>query len=204
MGLVVSVGIERQVLGYDEEAVAHYRSQFGALSAELAKTGITWAEPDATADLPSSRARLVGFGYSTVHYLRRVYALQARDDEVTPVPPGEELDDEPEDEEIYNLSSHLVCHSDCDGYYIPVDFDDPLYLDTGSVGSSQRLLRELADCARHIGITLSEDGTLSDEEAARVANGAADSPYPNEWDAWLALFEAARISIATGHAVVFH
>lgn len=204
MGLAISVGIEREFLGYDEEAIAYYRSQFRALSAELAKQDIVWSEPelDATPAVPPNRSRLDGFSYSTIHYLRRASALQRRGDEVTPVPPGEEPDSEPAREETYDLSSHLICHADDSGYYIPVDFDDPLFLELGDVCSSHQLLGELKACASAIGISLDDDGTLSDSEAGRVAT--LEGPYSNEWMAWLALYEAARISIATGHAIVFH
>jgi hypothetical protein len=203
MGLAISVGIEREFLGYDEEAIAYYRSQFRALSAELAKHDILWSEPalDATPGVPPNRSP-DGFGYSTIHYLRRASALQRRGDEVTPVPPGEQPDSEPASEETYDLSSHLICHADDSGYYIPVNFADPLFLELGDVCSSNRLLSELTACASAIGILLDKDGTLSDAEAARVA--AYEGPYSNEWMAWLALYEAARISIATGHALVFH
>src|SRR3954470_1192060 len=161
MGLAVSVDIISQMYD-DEEGIEYHRSQFRELSAELAENGVTWAEPDAPADV-KGRALLHSFGYSTLHYLRRVYALHQRGAEVTPVLPDEDLDTELERDESYNLFSHLICHSDCDGYYVPVDFGDPLYLDAGSVGSSQRLLRELRECAPHIGVQLTAAGELPDE-----------------------------------------
>jgi hypothetical protein len=200
MSLAVSVDILSQM--DDEEGIEYYRSEFDELSAELAENGVTWTEPDAPA-ADKGRARLLSFGYSTLHYLRRVYALHKRGAEVTPVLPDEELDTELERDESYNLFSHLICHSDCDGYYVPVDFGDPLYLDAGSVGSSQRLLRELRECAPHIGVELTEAGELTDEEAERDNNMAEGHPYQYELEAWILLFEAARVSVASGHAVVF-
>jgi hypothetical protein len=203
MGLAITVGIEREFTGIDEEATEMYRSRLRELSAELANESITWTEP-ALGELPPSRVKLIGFSYSLVHYLRRVSALHGRGDDVTPVAPGEDLDDEPEEDATCNLSSHLICHSDCDGYYVPVDFDDPIFLDGGAVGSSQQLLRELQEVAEPIGIHLEADGSLSDAEAERVANVSMDNPYRMEWEVWLALFEAARINTTTGHAIVFH
>lgn len=48
--------------------------------------------------------------------------------------------------------SHLVNHSDCEGYYLPVDFPQPTWISTTrepesalSIGSSQRLLEELCE-----------------------------------------------------------
>ena len=42
-------------------------------------------------------------------------------------------------------NSHLINHSDCDGWYLPDDFVDPVWIQEGllSVGSSQALLREV-------------------------------------------------------------
>jgi hypothetical protein len=58
------------------------------------------------------------------------------------------------------LASHLLCHSDAGGYYVPVDFGDPLFLPeeaevrgAGMVGSSQGLLAELAGIASPLGIS---------------------------------------------------
>ena len=201
MGLAVSVDIISQVYD-DDEGVEYYRSQFRELSAELAENGVTWTEPDTRAN-DRGRALLLSFGYSTLHYLRRVHALLTRGAEVTPVPPGEDLDMELERDESYMLASHLICHSDCDGYYVPVEFGDPLYLDAGSVGSSHALLRELRECAPHIGVELTADGELTDEEAKRVNDMADGHPYQYELEAWILLFEAARVSVASGHAVVF-
>ncbi|GAB3871104.1 hypothetical protein GCM10029964_006810 [Kibdelosporangium lantanae] len=57
--------------------------------------------------------------------------------------------------------------------------------------------------ARHIGVQLTEGGELTDEEAQRVNDVADDHPYRYELMAWILLFEAARVSVASGHAVVF-
>jgi len=41
--------------------------------------------------------------------------------------------------------SHLIHHSDCDGYYLPKRFDLPGWLGGISVGSSYKLLEELME-----------------------------------------------------------
>ena len=49
-------------------------------------------------------------------------------------------------EEVWNQSSykHLCEHSDCDGIYLPIDFDQPIF-EPVSCGSSIRLKKELED-----------------------------------------------------------
>jgi len=41
--------------------------------------------------------------------------------------------------------SHLINHSDCDGWYLPEDFEEPQWVGSISIGSSQRLLAELLE-----------------------------------------------------------
>lgn len=42
--------------------------------------------------------------------------------------------------------SHLINHSDCDGCYVPYDFEKPIWTDNElSIGSSVRLLEELRE-----------------------------------------------------------
>ena len=83
-----------------------------------------------------------------------------------------------------------------------MDFDEPLFSDEESIGSSQRLLAELREVGPHIGVKLEADGTLSDAEAARLA-GYDDGPFWREITVWLTLHEACVASIAHGTAIVF-
>ncbi|MGZ3424514.1 MAG: hypothetical protein ACXVEE_42030, partial [Polyangiales bacterium] len=101
---------------------------------------------------------------------------------------------------------HLLVHSDCEGYYVPVDFAEVVFDDElpgGMLGSSQRLMRELVEVAPALGITL-ENGTLSDAETRRINKIAeTDGPLYRELLAWIALYEAARISIRDRCTIVF-
>jgi hypothetical protein len=61
-----------------------------------------------------------------------------------PCPDGENpAQDKAIDDQSSMLSSHLPCHSDCEGYYVPIDFGEPLFADedafagAGMLGSSQ-------------------------------------------------------------------
>ena len=104
------------------------------------------------------------------------------------------------------LDSHLLCHSDAEGYYVPIDFADIIVDDEipgGMIGSSQRLFAELVAVAPAIGIEL--DGTvLSDKVAAALADDNDSVPYATERLVWLTLFEQARVSIANGTLIVFN
>ncbi len=190
MGLAISVG----KLAKNDA----YREMFDRLAATLAQAGIGgYREPERVPE--TMRAHCDSFPYSFLHYLRRCYALLR---EGKPITVAEDADDDLVEELSIDSSSHLLCHSDAEGYYVPVDFDEPLFDDEESIGSSQRLLAELREVGPHIGVKLEADGTLSDAEAARLA-GYDDGPFWREITVWLTLHEACVASIAHGTAIVF-
>lgn len=218
MGLAISVGIVASCAS-DEEGAAYYRAQLDGLSAALAQEGVSWREPEETvwrgpqSTPPSMRSHGSSFPYGYLHRLRRVFALVRRHEPVTPISSREELaqDEHKVLDEGSLLDSHLLCHADNGGFYVPADLDDPLFLPEefgvagyGMVGSSRNLLVELRECAPVIGIRLEKDGRLSDAEAARVFALPPSAPFETESVVWLTLHEACRASISTGHAIVFH
>lgn len=207
MGLGITVGVLADET--DEEGLAGARAGLDALSTALAGSGVQWREPDGPA--AAGRASLSGFPYSWLHHLRRIYALDRQELPVTPVGARGALDADRAvvDDEASMLDSHLLCHSDCEGYYVPVAFDEPLFLPPkanvaggGMVGSSQELLAELRGCAAAIGITL-VDGRLTDDDAHRIGDLPESDPFMIESAVWLTLHEACLSSIAGGHAIVF-
>jgi hypothetical protein len=121
-----------------------------------------------------------------------------------------DIDCEKIQDETVMFESHLLCHSDSGGYYVPVDFAEPLFLPkkanvdgAGMVGSSQRLLAELASIAPSLGIQLDSEGALPRAEAAKPADAAPGEPFDPERHAWYQLHRACLASIAGGHAIVF-
>lgn len=218
MSLFVSVGIITDV-AHDEEGVAAFQASLDGLSAGLADKGLTWREPDGSSAV-EMRPHVGGFPYSCLHYLRRVYALVDNGEPVTPARGEEDLarDRHWIEESTEMVESHLLSHSDHAGYYVPVDFGDhPVFLSgvegDGMVGSSQRLLSELCWCAPALGIRLDTaassagadtDDELSDAEAARLFALPPEADFATESMVWLTLYEACRVSIASGHAIVFH
>jgi hypothetical protein len=216
MGLGISVGFLADMKQHDEEGLAWARKELDAICRYLEGEGLpTWEEPEELPPL-GMRPHIDAFPYSTIHYLRRAYALAYEHPDQQPVKPvgGEGL--EAYDALVADLStmfsSHLLCHSDCEGWYLPVDFEDPLFAPeelgisgAGMLGSSYGLLRELRQVAPYIGIRLEADGSLSDAEAKRIYEEAAeDGPTWHELTAWLTLHEMARVSIKHRTAIHFH
>ncbi|KAI9028396.1 hypothetical protein DFJ74DRAFT_489871 [Hyaloraphidium curvatum] len=222
MGLAVEVGLLAHFAGgSDPEALEHYRGQFARLRAAVEAAGVSgYCEPESIPPKPSgnnlgpSDRLSSSFPYSFLQYLRRAYALLVSELPVVPAtdPAVLKHDAGVVDDAASMLSSHLLCHSDCEGYYVPVDLPDPLFLvpdsgvaGAGIVGSSPRLLQELRALAPSLGIRLGEGGQLPPAEEDRVAMLAEDDadPWHRELTAWTALFRAAGESVRTGAAIVF-
>jgi len=211
MGLAVEVGALAGLAEVDPEGAEWLEQGLAVANRLLAEAGLPQhTEPVALA-VPPSRASLCSFPYSFIHYLRYAYAHRVADPAWTAAPLPDSLepcDDPIVQRELERMSSHLVCHSDAEGYYLPVEFTDLLFdeadeLPGGVLGSSYRLASELVFVAPALGIAL-QNGQLSDEEAARVDTlSAIDEGLYREHAAWLALYEAARLSIACRTAIVF-
>ncbi|MFD7907299.1 hypothetical protein ACFV4G_34315 [Kitasatospora sp. NPDC059747] len=213
MGLSITVGLLDDQARNDAEGLVHFRGAFARLSAALADGGVDWHEPE-IADPPAAPAVSAHFPYSYLYHLRRVFVLAGRGERLTPALETDaeqyERDGRKIQDETSMFASHLLCHADNSGYYIPVDFDDPLFLPEesdvagyGMVGSSQRLLAELASLAPSLGIHLDADGTLPAAEDSTLADLEPGSPFETEKIAWHQLYRACRASIADGKAIVF-
>ncbi|MGW1107681.1 hypothetical protein [Streptomyces sp. NPDC002540] len=215
MGLSISVGLLYDQARNDAEGLDHHRRSFARLGRALMTEGISWHEPEIT-DPPRAHTFSGGFPYGYLTQLRRILVLANLGEPITPAPAVSERqydrDLEKIRDEMSMFASHLLCHSDSDGYYVPVDFDDPLFLPAeaevegaGMVGSSQRLLAELSGIAPSIGISLDDKGVPSGAEGTEPAvTPATDGPFETERFAWYALYQACRASITGGHAIVFH
>ncbi len=210
MGLAVSVG----VLASDSEpeSTQWLRKQFRQVNRLLAAKGLPpHEEPEDLPKIPY-RGQLMGFPYSWLHYLRRAVAFARQaPEEFCPTPqdwdPGT---DERMDRELsVSMDSHLICHSDCEGFYVPTDFPEPLYstkeikIQGAILGSSQRTLQEVRQAAPLLGIRLVK-GNLSDAAARKIAEEEDGAhPYWIERKVWLTMFEAFRLSVEYKSAVVF-
>jgi hypothetical protein len=142
--------------------------------------------------------------------LRRAFGRVREGEPVTPVVAGEDPTRDPAVEEAASLfDTHLLCHSDCEGFYVPVDFGDVIFdnddrgLAGAMLGSSVRLMAELVEVAPAIGIRISGSALADAEAAAIVADDQGATPFYRERLVWLALYEAARCSIANDTMIVF-
>jgi hypothetical protein len=208
MGLGISVGMLCDQARNDPEGFEMHRAGFDQLTRALAQEeGIEWREPEILHE-SGEHDYSGGFPYSYLAHLRRAYTLALLGEPVTPISTTSdeqyERDQEKVGDESTMFASHLLCHADYAGYYIPLDFPDPLFLPesadvggAGMVGSSQQLLAELRSFAPAIGIELDEAG------AAMEQKPADDDPFDGEKFAWLQLYRACLASIESGHAIVF-
>ncbi|WP_328397385.1 hypothetical protein [Nocardia sp. NBC_00416] len=197
----------------DPEELDEVRNDLRALNELLAGEGLPIHDEPTAVGSATSRSLLGSVPYSFVHYLRRAYARahEYPDQPLAPVAEGEDpADDSAVDALTYMFESHLLCHSDCEGYYVPVEFDEVLYPDDElglpgtMVGSSTGLLRELVYVATYLGITL-VDGELPDSEIERLhrEHAAAEHPLYRERETWLLFYEAARVSVANSTVITF-
>lgn len=200
MGLSVSVGQLAWCLaeGCDEEEIEYARRNIREVNRVLAENGLPpHVEPEA---LPPfrDRCRGVGLPYSMIHSLRRAvaYARRAPEEFAPPMTGDPTRDPRVEDELTIYFDSHLICHSDADGFYVPIDFPEPLYYDGGILGSSQGAMRELVQVAPLLGIDL-VDGHLTDQ-MADVLNDDSDGPLEAERYVWFQFFERFRRSVEQG------
>lgn len=227
MGLAVCVGMLAELLEDDPESAEGFEEELAEVNRVLAAAGLPpHTEPRGPLEL-DSRASIDGFPYSFIHYLRRAYAHRVLSPDWVATPLADDVDPtaDPKIQALLDgCESHLLCHSDAEGFYVPVDFDEVLFdgdggdeeeaegdadieepagLPGGMLGSSQRLLKELVFVAPALGIRL-DDGRLSDEEAERIdALIDEDDGLYREYVSWLLLYESARLSIEHRTAIVF-
>jgi hypothetical protein len=108
------------------------------------------------------------------------------------------------------MDSHLLCHSDCEGFYFPVPFENVVIddkdkgrIEGGLLGSSFQLLEELKAMAPALGIRL-ENGHLPDSEVDAIrADVESEADLWIERGVWLTFYEAARLSIQHKTAICF-
>jgi hypothetical protein len=195
----------------DAEEIEDFKQVYRDLDRFLKARGLPGhVEPETLPPLESN-CDVGNFSYQSLHRLRRAYVYQRKNLKFFPV--ADALDDDPVLKDEYEnptFTSHLVHFSDCEGFYVPLDFAEPLYADDdenvlgGGVGSSPRLRAELVMVAPLLAIPLA-DGRLVQEVAAELGNFDRQSAHPlgSERMIWLALFEAACQSIEFKSAIRF-
>ena len=213
MGLAIETGLLADLTEHDPEGAAWLRQSLANANEVLAEYGLPTHDEPEQLPPPLNRSGLDGFPYSFVHYLRRAYAYSRQDPNwvASPFPADADAAEDPLTEEVSSLlDSHLLCHSDCEGFYLPIPFEEIL-IDTadegrvvgGLLGSSYQLLQELQFVAPRLGITL-DNGSLPDTEANQINEDVeSEAELWIERSVWLAFFEAARLSIEHKTAICF-
>jgi hypothetical protein len=218
MGLSISVGT-LDYFAEDLEDAEWFLEEIAQVNEVLAEQGFPQHKEPEKLPPMHDRSKLHGFSYSYLHHLRRIYARTIDNPNWIPTPtPKDEraADDDVVDEQMYMFDSHLLCHSDCAGFYLPIEFEEVIF-DTGDgdripggmLGSSYGLMKELIFIAPKLGIQL-DNGHLSDAEAIRIGiaiqEEEEDESQTGLWIekiVWLSLFEAARLSIQYKTAICF-
>lgn len=241
MGLAVEVGILSDLLQHDIEGAKSVAEHFAEINDVLTASGLN-AHTEPTDCVVWSAD---GFGYSGLHSLREVagHVWKGKPIPQDTVFTGQET---PNSDDLFNEGlpfvleenkqpwftrllrrggrkapppfSHLVIHSDAQGYYVPIDFPLPLipknmrdetaYL--WPLGSVQRLRGELHTLIKSLEIP---DGLSSnDDSLMELLEAEANAPRISGhlWEAQpvatysaLILREACEASIETGAAIAF-
>jgi hypothetical protein len=231
MGLAITVGILVDLAENDAEGADHVRESFNAVNRALRQAGLDeHREPEAADWAPVS---LDMYGYSGLHYLRRVAAHLWAGKDLPPPGTEETIDDDPELRRYYETDGgrrtgllgrvgrrgarddvrrfdHLVVHSDAEGFYIPQPFADVIRaVDTPGeyVGSSYSLKDELlilADALRLPPGLDPESEELWDASESQGEGAEGWERYGVESFTCIRLLHAANASIDRGAAIAFH
>ncbi|MFD8141712.1 hypothetical protein [Streptomyces sp. NPDC059708] len=215
MGLNMAVGV---LAGYEEDDryARRVHADFAAIRGLLARVGARpWSEPVLNEE---EREEFEAWGYSGLHALRRLAVHLAASGQL-PEPLDEtwQATGDPLLKKVYEeLPSdppgpfdHLIHHSDCEGYYVPVDFAHVIVdaeAPGGGLGSSVRLLAETRRLADVLGLPEDLDPHAEEiSEAADSGDPAAEGwrRYGVESYMCLQLLRAAKRSISTGAAIAF-
>lgn len=222
MTLTLMVGLRADLLRRDAAIAEQLAAEFAEINVLLEKRGLApHHEPDAcevwSVDMPS---------FSSLHYLRRLAANVHLQDELPT--PGDEtnLDDDGPTDRYYELAGagggflsnllgikapsdrpfdHLIVHRDNDGFYLPIDFKEPIPHESrasgpGWVGSSIALDRECEELFEALALPpdIDLDGVVQTGEEREVWQR-----YATESFCVVALREACRRAARTGAALVF-
>lgn len=209
MGLAIEVGLYADLLSENPKAAESLAKTFNTLNDVLKENGIEAFNETKELNELQNRSKCNSFPYSFLHYLRRFFAYTVSNPDWVPTLVKDYQDpasDEVYQEEMLMFYSHLLCHSDCEGFYLPIKFDEVIFDDRipGAVlGSSYKLIKELEQIAPKLDIEL-PNNMLSKKEAEKINNLAeSEEGFFREYSAWIALYEAARLSIENKTAISF-
>jgi hypothetical protein len=228
MGLAVEVGYLADLIANDEEGADSFREDLARLNDYLASVGLpSHGEPEQCEVFSCEM-----YGYSGIHYLRRIAAhLDLRG--VLPPPGGPDASKDKVVEQYCDLADqrqpgllgklfrrparprtfdHLLLHSDAEGYYLPQDFPSVLVppesfqIPGEMIGSSARLLEECKRLAGALQLPLDLDPEADEVWHACDSQGQGElqwQRYGIESYICLRLCRACEHSLKQQAAVVF-
>jgi hypothetical protein len=229
MGLSLQVGLLADLLQHDKESATILQRQLGDLNRHLESVGISLHREPEECEVWSADM----FGYSGLHTLRRIAAhldagrslptpgdsdnsqdtiADAYFSEIVSGPPGFWKRLGRSLPKFTRKYDHLIAHSDCEGFYLPLDFPEVLLVDETlsvpgcMVGSSSRLLAEVTSLASVLGIPQDLHSQSEILWEAADSQGEGESlwqRYGIESISCVVLQEGCRKSLETGAALVF-
>ena len=220
MGLSLCVGYMAEAKAEAPEEFGEIRTVFEQLSAAMVKSGYRpHNEPEEQLEQNTFSCQM--WGYSGLHHLRRFAACHYFGHEL--YVPNRELADGPEAlvTEYYRLSDpsrdqplpfeHLMQHSDCDGFFLPQDFQAVVVtrnpqISGDIIGSSVQLLKECRQLALLLELPLDLDMDAPELWAAADDPGKGSckwQKYGIESFSCLRLIRACEVSVRAGAALVF-
>ncbi|MCA9943689.1 MAG: hypothetical protein KC449_09425 [Anaerolineales bacterium] len=233
MGLGLEVGLLAFLKVHDPEGFDIYQKQFEYLNLILEEQGLPIHNEPTTLKNTQKTWSCDMWGYTGLHNLRRIAAHLVFNNQL-PGPIAENIRASQDNmlKKYYDSLSqqsstskwkqlfskpiqlnlqfqHLLIHSDAEGFYLPVDFEDVIQnkaIFGGAVGSSYRLLNECNFLANKLELPLDMD------HEAEALWDAADTPESGQelWQRYgvesftcLRLIRASEVSIKLGAALVF-
>src|SRR5262245_47500895 len=124
MGLVVSVGRLADLRVHDPEGAEMLANEFHAVNRVLASNGLpSHTEPEFLPPIGDRVPLGSSMPYDWLHYLRRAVAYAMRPEErFRPLRGSEDPDEDSVYQDVlFSCESHIICHSDCEGFDVPID-----------------------------------------------------------------------------------
>lgn len=205
--MFVSVGIAWM----EDAARAAARADLARIDAVVrSEFGRGHVEPEISPTIGSPR-RGASFPRPWLHALRRLYARARLDGPILPLAPGNSALQDSWLVDLFEMDesgvvhpSHLACHFDDFGYFVPVFLFEPVRnpaFPGGVVGSVDGLNEELVVCAKALGLDLDD---LEENGAGALMKAARSDPWAAEKFALGALWTASEEASEDKVVVVLH
>ncbi len=230
MGLDITVGILADLRNRDPEGFRYYKQIFTRLNKALKAENL----PEHHEPIDLNGARPLSYqmyGYHGLHYLRRIAAHLWAGKGLPPPGDDQAVKDPLVGEYDFTLGrdsggvqlpgdssrkvrkfDHLMFHSDCEGFYVPIKFEEVIFPDRSldipgdMVGSSYMLLEECKILAEALELPLELNPESEEVWEAPDNQGQGKvkwKRYGVESFTCLRLYHACKTSINLGAAIVF-